>query len=245
MQLISCRLILIVEGERVMQHLAIIPDGNRRWAEKNKLRAVFGHKKGVDAIEGAIKVCLKNGIKFLSFYTFSLENFNRSEEEKAYLFDLLINELLSQLPIFLERNIRVKFLGDASFFPQSVKPMITKVEEETKECNALQLNLLFCYGAQQEIVQAMKDIAVKVKNNELLTDDITVDSFGNHLWTKGIPNPELIIRTSKVCRLSNFLLFQAAYSEFIFLDNFWPETTEEMLEECVSGFLNVKRNFGK
>lgn len=227
-----------------MNHLAIIPDGNRRWAKQHKLESFFGHKKGVDAVRSAISVCIKNGIKYLSFYTFSLENVNRSEIEKTYLFNLLASELGNQLPELIKEKVKIRFLGDKSFFPESILPTIANLEEKTKDLDTLHLNLLFFYGGQQEITQAVQKMAEKVKTGELNAQDISVDTIKSNLWTAGTPDPELIIRTGNVSRLSNFLLFQAAYSEFMFLDSFWPDANEEMLQGCINKFTGIKRNFG-
>lgn len=227
-----------------MQHLAIIPDGNRRWAAKNKLEALFGHKKGLEAVESAIKVCIKNGIKYLSFYTFSLENFRRTEHEKSYLFNLLATEFQKALPQLIKQEVRVKFLGDASLFPEAIRSTIQEVERQTNEFGKLQLNLLFCYGAQQEIVHAARLLAQQVKEGTLAPEAITVDMLKNNLWTTGIPDPDLIIRTGNVSRTSNFLLYQSAYSEWFFVDQFWPDMNEVALEACLEKFTTVKRNFG-
>jgi undecaprenyl diphosphate synthase len=227
-----------------MQHLAIIPDGNRRWAAKNKLRSFLGHKRGMEAVESAIKICIVNGIKFLSFYTFSLENFRRSNEEKQYLFKLITTEVKRQLPKLIKQEVRIRFLGDCNVFPESTRESIEFIENKTKILDKLQLNLLFCYGAQQEMVHAVKTLAKKIKDKLLSINEINIDEIKNSLWTKGIPDPDLIIRTGNVMRLSNFLLYQAAYSEFLFLDRFWPEINEEILKNCLAKFITVKRNFG-
>lgn len=227
-----------------MQHLAIIPDGNRRWAVNNKMDAIFGHKKGVEALRSAVKVCIKNGIKYLSFYTFSLENFKRTEYEKNYLFNLLITESKKILPELVEQGVCVKFLGDRSLFSPSVLEAIQEVEQQTSKAETLQLNLLFGYGAQQEIVYAARLLAQQVKEGKLAPESITVDMLKNNLWTGGIPDPDLVIRTGNVSRTSNFLLYQTAYSEWFFLDPFWPEVTEALLEECLHKFTTIKRNFG-
>ncbi len=227
-----------------MNHLAIIPDGNRRWAKQNKLESFFGHKKGVDAVRTTVSVCIKNGIKHLSFYTFSIENMRRSEIEKTYLFNLLSSEFTSLLPELIEEKVRIRFLGDRNLFPENILKTIENLEEQTKHLDTLHLNLLFFYGAQQEMTQAIKKIAVMVKNGEMNASDISIDTIKDSLWTSGTPDPELIIRTGGVSRLSNYLLFQAAYSEFMFLDSFWPEANEEMLQGCINKFTGIQRNFG-
>lgn len=228
-----------------MQHLAIIPDGNRRWAANHRLAAHLGHHRGLDAFQAAIKVCIDNGIKYLSFYTFSLENFNRGDFEKRYLFSVLPDEFLKKLPDLIKNEVRVQFLGDKSAFPANLLKTINEVQDKTKHLGRLTLSLLFCYGGRQELVRAARDLARQVAAGQLAVDDITEDSLRSSLWTGDLPDPDLIIRTSGIVRLSNFLLYQAAYSEFKFLNCFWPEVSETVLQECVDDFRGVKRNFGK
>lgn len=227
-----------------MQHLAIIPDGNRRWAKKHMLETIFGHKRGMEVVRSAINVCIRNGIRFLSFYTFSLENFNRPNHEQSYLFDLLINDFPRNLPELITNGVRVKFIGDRSRFPAIMQNVIAHLEEQTQHLTTLQINLLFCYGATAEIVSAVQRIAQQVKDGVLDAANITEETVYNALWTNGIPNPELIIRTGGVMRLSNFLLMQAAYSEFAFVDDFWPDITEDRLQQCLLKFTQTQRNFG-
>lgn len=230
-----------------MQHLGIIPDGNRRWAKSNKLKSFFGHKKGLDAFKIAIKFCLKKSIKYLSIYTFSLENFNRPEVEKNYLFKLLVDESLKLLKELNKYGVRIRFIGDKSFFPKIVISSVEKMEQETKDNDKLNLNLLFCYTGQKEIISATKNIAKRVKEGLLDISQINEKSFKSSLWTGDIPSPDLIIRTSKGrrARLSGFLTYLSAYSEFMFLDLLWPEITENHLESCFDDFHGVQRNFGK
>lgn len=227
-----------------MQHLAIIPDGNRRWATQNKLESFFGHKRGFETVRTAIKVCLNNKIKYLSLYTFSSENFKRSDLEKNYLFDLLAQGFKDNVQELIDQDIRVSFIGDRHLFPDKIKDVVTVIEEKTQHAQTLFLNLLFCYGARAEIVNAAKEIAKRVTCGALKIEDITEETFQNALWTGTMPDPDLIIRTGKVSRLSNFLLYQAAYSEFAFPDCFWPEITEQILESYIEKFKETKRNFG-
>ncbi len=228
-----------------MQHLAIIPDGNRRWAAANKLEAYLGHRKGMESFQTAIRVCLDRGIGFLTFYTFSLENFKRSEMEKNYLFSSLPNEFLKNLPNLIEKGVKVQFLGEEQYYPSSLQQTIKEIHEKTQHLSNLTLSLLFCYGGRQELVNATRSIAQQVASGELKVGEINEHTIGNALWTSDMPDPDLIIRTSGIVRLSNFLLFQAAYSELKFLNCFWPEVNEEILRQCIDEFENVKRNFGK
>jgi undecaprenyl diphosphate synthase len=227
-----------------MKHLAIVMDGNRRWAQKLGLQSWLGHKEGAKRIETAMEFCITQNIRYLSLYTFSLENFKRSEQERAYLFDLIANETEQQLPIFLKYGVRVSFLGDRSLFPLATLPAIELVEEQTKHMDRLIVNFLFCYGARQEILYGIKTILKKVKAGLLREQDITEQDISEHLWTNGIPEPDLIIRTGGAKRLSNFLLYQAAYSELHFLDCLWPELTKDHLEGAIAQYNECKRNFG-
>jgi undecaprenyl diphosphate synthase len=228
-----------------MQHLAIIPDGNRRWAAQNKLESVFGHRRGMEQVKTAIRVCIQSGIKYLSFYTFSLENFKRSELEKKYLFNLLAEGFSSELPDLIKEGVRVRFIGDRNQFPEQLTTVVKDVEEKTQHLTTLNLNLLFCYGGTAEIVDTVKRIAQKVKDGVMGVDEITEDFMQKALWTGDTPDPDLIIRTGGESRLSNYMLFQAAYSEFTVLDTFWPAVTEEQLTGCVENFNQIKRNFGQ
>lgn len=228
-----------------MQHLAIIPDGNRRWASQNKLESFFGHQKGMETVKSAIAVCIKNGIQYLSFYTFSLENFRRSDIEKRYLFNLLAQGFKKELAELIQSGIRVRFIGNRLMFPEQMRQTISSIEAQTAHLDKLTLNLLFCYGGQTEIAHAAKKIADDVKKGLLSIDDINEHTVSNALWTAGTPSPDLVIRTGGVVRTSNFLLYQTAYSEWMFLDCFWPDVTEARLEQCLDNFKETQRNFGK
>lgn len=228
-----------------MQHLAIIPDGNRRWAKQNKLQAIFGHSKGGDAVRTAISVCLKNKIKYLSIYIFSLENFNRSDSEKDYLFKMIPDQIKENKANLLQNRVCVQFLGDRSMFPQSTLDVVTSIEEETKKFDNLTLSFLFCYGGRQEILNAVKGLCKDVASGAVSADKIDEQILRNYMWASSLPDPDLIIRTSGISRLSNFFTFQAAYSELMFLDCFWPEVNQECLQKCIDDYTNISRNFGK
>lgn len=227
-----------------MQHLAIVMDGNRRWAKQQGLRVVLGHRQGAQSVQRVLAFCLKKGIPYVSLYTFSLENFRRNKEEVEYLFNLLVTEAHNNLDAFIEKGIRVRFIGERSLFPETVIETITHVEQSTAHLTALNVNFLFCYGARQEIVAGIKTLFKKVKDGSIAIDDISDTMFSDYLWTAGMPEPDLIIRTGGVKRLSNFLLYQAAYSEFYFLDCLWPEINETHLQSAMANFEECKRNFG-
>jgi len=220
----------------MISHLALIMDGNRRWAKERNLFSWQGHKKGVDTVEMAIAFCLKQNIKYLSLYTFSLENVNRSADEKKYLFQL-IDLLCDRVQEFIDKKIRVRFVGDTSLMPQHLQNVCAEVEAKTDHGQHLQCNFLFYYGGRQEIVAA----AQKLQDQNI---SITEESLRKHLWSGDIPDPELIIRTGGYHRLSNFLLFQSAYSEIIFLDTLWPDLTDQDLLDVLHGYLQVQKNIG-
>lgn len=229
-----------------MQHLAMIMDGNRRWARSKKLEAVtMGHRKGVDSIHTAIEFCLKNEIKYLSLYAFSLENFRRIRTEKEYIFKLLVEMVEKKLPDFLKQGIRISFLGDRGMFPKITKKAIELVERETKYLNKLTVSILFCYGGRQELVAATKKIAEKVRNGAIRLDDINEDVLRQSLWKTNLPDPDLIIRTGGQSRLSNFFTFQSAYSELMFVDFYWPELTEAHLQQCMDNYSYIQKNLGR
>jgi undecaprenyl diphosphate synthase len=220
-------------------------DGNRRFAKKHGWKPWIGHKKGVDAVRQAIEFCIKNNIAYLSLYTFSIENFKRSDQEKNFLFSLLVQEAKSNIDEFIQKGIRVRFVGDRSLFPQDVLPTVNEVEQATYNGNNLQLNFLFCYGGQQEIVHATKKLCRDVQNGQLIPDDIDEKKIADALWLGDAPAPDLIFRTGGVNRLSNFLLFQSAYAEFYFTDHLWPEITTKELQVAFDAFNKQTRNFGR
>lgn len=219
-------------------------DGNRRWAKKQGLAAAYGHRQGVEAVKRAVDFCLKKQISYLSLYTFSIENNQRSSEEKNYLFELMISEATKGIEEFIAHSVRVCFVGDRTLFPAHLVPLCENIERKTAAGTALQFNILFYYGGRQEIVGSVKQIIRQVRAGLLTEDDITEHLIAQHLWMGAVPEPDLIIRTGGFKRLSNFLLYQAAYSELYFLDCLWPEMTTEHLEEAFSYFNTGKRNFG-
>lgn len=220
-------------------------DGNRRWATQQGLLSWYGHKKGLDGVKCAINFALEKNISYLSLYTFSIENLQRSDEEQSYLFQVLAQQALRELEEFKHKNVRMKFIGDRTLFPLNVRPVCEKIEQETEHCTLLQVNFLFCYGGRQEIVDAAQRIAINVKSGDLQPADITTELFASFLWTGSIPSPDLIIRTGGDNRLSNFLLFQAAYSELYFLDCLWPDISVEKLESALTYYSKCRKNFGK
>ena len=227
-----------------MQHLACIMDGNRRYAKKQGWQVWRGHQQGVEAVRVAMDFCLEQQIPYLSLYTFSIENFKRPPKEQAYLFKLLVQKAREHLDELKNKGIRVRFIGDKSLFPESVLPTCTFVEEQTRQNSTLQVNFLFCYGGQQEILHGVKQVVHAIQTGALTCEQLTEQRFARYLWTEEMPAPDLILRTGGVKRLSNFFLYQAAYSEFYFSDCLWPEITAAELHKAVGSFGAVKRNFG-
>jgi undecaprenyl diphosphate synthase len=229
-----------------MQHLAIIPDGNRRWAKKNKLQAILGHQSGGKVIKSVISACLKNDIKYVSIYIFSLENLeSRSAQEQKYLFKMIPEQIKENLPDLIKHKVKVRFIGDSCKFPESLISEIKSVEEKTKNFDALNLSFMFCYGGRHEILHAVNCISKDISNGILVAEKIDEQVLRRYFWTSDLPDPDLIIRTSGISRLSNFFAFQSAYSELMFLDCYWPEVTQEILQKCIDDYKNIARNFGK
>jgi undecaprenyl diphosphate synthase len=228
----------------VLQHLACIMDGNRRWAKQRGLISWQGHKHGLDAAYRVVDFCLEKQIAYLSLYTFSTENLKRSAQERSFLFDFLAPQAMSEIIALKNKGVRVQFVGDRLLFPPSIVPLCNQIEKETAEGKKLQLNLLFCYGGRQEIVAGIKNIFQKIKAGLLTEQDISDEVLEQHLWTKNTPPPDIIVRTGGMHRLSNFLLFQGAYSELYFLDCMWPDVQHSDLEKIISYFDHCQRNFG-
>lgn len=219
-------------------------DGNRRWARQKGWLPWIGHRQGVQAVKLVVDFCLQKNIPYLSLYTFSIENFKRSPQELEYLFDMMLEESDSMLAQYQELGVRVRFLGQRSLFPAKIMPVIERIEQGTMHLCSLNLNFLFCYGGRQEIMGGIKQIIAKVQAGQLNPDELTDELFEQYLWTSGMPEPDMILRTGGVKRLSNFLLYQSAYAELYFLDCLWPELTEQHLEKAMSFFQDTQRNYG-
>ncbi len=229
-----------------IKHLVLIMDGNRRWAKEQGLQAWAGHESGIKPVKTAINFCLDRGIPNLSLYAFSLENFKRSAEELGHLFTVIESVLGDgKLEELVSRSVRIKFVGDRSQFPEKLRKLIERWEQKTATGDKLILNILFCYGGQQEIVAAVKEIARELKRGGLEPEDISGKTIEDHVWMAGIPAPDLVVRTGGAQRLSNVMQWQSAYSELLFLDTHWPAITYEDLEKVVDIYLQRRRNFGK
>jgi len=230
-------------GEELV-HLSLIMDGNRRWAANNGKLAGEGHYQGALAIRKAVDFCLAEGIKHLSLYAFSLENLNRSQEEKRDLFDLIPKFFEKYSEELLAKKVRIRFIGDRNLFPLEATHCITQIEKITNDCDSLNVYFMFFYGGQQEIIAGMKKIGEKIKAGEVEPEAISQAFFEQQLWSVGVPDPDLLIRFGGRKRLSNFLPFKLGYTELCFLDNFWPDVNEKILKKCCQDFLIVGRTFG-
>ena len=226
------------------EHIAIIMDGNRRWARKQNLAVKEGHKRGAETLEKIAKYCNKIGIKYLTVYAFSTENWKRSKEEVGALMLLLKNYLSDFSKRADTENIKIKVLGDISPLDKGLQKSIEKAIERTKANTGLTLNIAFNYGGRDEITRAVKAIATKVKNNEINIDDIDEQLISDNLYTKNQPDPDLLIRTSGEIRTSNFLPWQLAYTEFCFVEKYWPDFEEGDLLETIHIYQKRNRKFG-
>ena len=220
-------------------------DGNRRWAKKRMLPSAAGHKKGVEALRATLKACAKFGIKYLTVYAFSTENWKRDKEEVEFLMSLLAKTIVNEVPEFIENDIRLTFIGDRKSLSKEIVDVLEFGEKETADCKTLNLQIAFNYGARMEITNALKEISLKVKNGEISEDEITEDLISQNLYTSNIPDPDLLIRTGGEQRISNYLLWQCAYTEIYITDIFWPEFDEKALASAILEFNSRQRRFGK
>lgn len=235
----------VTDTQPVLNHVGIIMDGNRRWAKQQGLNPQCGHKKGCDPLRYSIELCLERSIPYLTVYAFSLENFKRPKEELDYLFGVIAKELVStDLMKLYDRGVRVRFYGDRAQFPDQLVSLIAEVEEKTKNNTTMQLGILVCYGGLQEITAATKKIAADVASGKIAIENITDALFQTYLWTAELPSPDLIIRTGGAKRLSNFLVYKSAYSEILFVDDFWPAMSKERLGKILDAFNKVERRYG-
>lgn len=228
----------------MLTHIGLIMDGNRRWARAQGLPPVAGHREGVKTVERVTQYCIENAISYLTLYAFSIENFKRSEEEKSCLFDIVAHGILDYAKKFMDNGIRINFIGDRELFPPTVKESCKNIEQQTANNEKLTVNILFCYGGQQEIVAATRSCMQQAIAGSLSIQDITPERFNKELWSGNCPPPDLVIRTGGMRRLSNFLLYQVAYSELFFTDTFWPALTNQELDSIIYDYKFIKRNFG-
>lgn len=232
-----------LDSTRIPKHIAIIMDGNGRWAtEKGKDRS-YGHQAGVDTVRRITSECTRLGVKYLTLYTFSTENWNRPQDEISALMGLVLSSLEDE--IFMKSNVRFRVIGDLKRLPEVVQQKLKETEEHTKNNDAMTMVVALSYSARWEITQATKAIAEKVANGQLSNDAITEDVLTAHMATSFMPDPELLIRTGGEERISNYLLWQIAYSELYFCDTYWPDFTEEDLRCAIEDYQTRQRRFGK
>ena len=224
-----------------LKHIAIIMDGNRRWAKEKHLPSAMGHQKGVDSLRSTMRLFDRFGIKYLTVYAFSTENWNRKKEEVEFLMGLLAKTLLNELDDMHKENVRIRFLGDLTNLSKNLVDIVKNAENKTKDNTGVNLNIAFNYGSRDEITNALKAII----QEGLKSEDITEDTISNHLYTKDIPDPDLLIRTGGEKRISNYLLWQLAYSEIYVTDAYWPEFDENELSKAIVEFEHRNRRFGK
>lgn len=231
----------------IPKHIALIMDGNGRWATKRGLPRTMGHKKGAERIYDVLDTCKELNIEVVTVFAFSTENWKRSKDEIGYIFKILEEMICDNMEILNENDIQIKVIGDLERFVgeySSFQNKIIEVIEETKNNKGVILNIALNYGSHAEIINAVKQIAIKVKNSELEIKDINERLFEEHLMTKGLPPIDLMIRTSGEERLSNFLLWQLAYSELMFTNTYWPDFNSKELKRCIYEYQQRERKFG-
>ena len=233
-----------IDMNKLPKHIAIIMDGNGRWAKKRLLPRTAGHKEGVERVTEIVEAAYNLNIECLSLYAFSTENWKRPKEEVDALMDLLILYIRRELDKIYKNNIRIQTMGDISKLPEKVIVEVERAIEKTQNNTGMVLNIGLNYGGRDEIVRAVKNILSDVKKGKLKEEDINADVFNNYLYTSGLPDPDLLIRPSGELRLSNFMLYQVAYTEFWFADIYWPDFTAEYLYKAIIDYQKRDRRFG-
>ena len=234
-----------IDLNKVPKHIAIIMDGNGRWAKKHgKLRAL-GHQAGVMPVREVSEAGSEMGVEFITLYAFSTENWNRPKAEVDALMSLLVKSIKKEIKDLKKNNIRLQAIGDLKSLPSKSQKTLKEAIAETADNDGLTLVLALSYGSRSEIVDAAKKLAIKFKNNEISEKDFTESNFSSHLYTSEMPDPELMIRTSGEQRISNFLMYQLAYAELYFTDTLWPDIRKKDLYDAVYDFQNRERRFGK
>lgn len=228
-----------------LQHIAFIMDGNRRWAKQRGLPALHGHKKGADTLVEVAKAVRNCGIKYMTVYAFSTENWQRSEAEVTQLMDLLRQYLDDGFKELQENNVRVIFIGEREMLAPDIVQKIEKIERDTLQNSEVTLCVALSYGGRQEIVAAAKKIAEQVAENKLAAEDINADLFAKNLYTSNIPDPDLMIRTGGEVRISNYLLWQLSYSELYFSKTLWPDFGAAELTQIIEDYTKRERRYGK
>ena len=228
---------------RIPEHIAIIMDGNGRWATERGKERSFGHQAGVEAVRRITSECTRLGVKYLTLYTFSTENWNRPADEVSALMGLVLTSLEDE--IFMKNNVRFRVIGDRSRIPAEVNQKLCETEAHTAKNDAMTMIVALSYSSKLEIVRAVQAIAKEVKDGRLNVEDVCEKSIDAHLWTNFMPDPDLLIRTGGELRISNYLLWQIAYSELYFCDTYWPDFDEACLHKAIADYQGRQRRFGK
>lgn len=232
-----------LDTSRIPAHIAIIMDGNGRWAKARGMNRSMGHQQGVVAVREITTACSNMGVKFLTLYTFSTENWNRPADEVAALMSLILTSLEEEL--FMNNNVRLRIIGDLSRVPEVVRESILGLQERTSVNTGMTMVIALSYSSRWEITNTVRQLADEVKQGKLQPEDITEQTISSHLTTTFMPDPDLLIRTGGEVRLSNYLLWQCAYTEFYFCDTFWPDFHEADLCKAIEWFQNRERRYGK
>lgn len=233
-----------IDKERVPEHVAIIMDGNGRWAQARGLERSAGHVEGVNTVRRITEIASGTGVKYLTLYTFSTENWHRPAEEVNMLMHLIVTAIERETPDLIRNNVRLTMIGDMERLPKFAAERLQRCFADTAHCSGLNLILALSYSARWEITRAVREIAVEVNAGELLAEDITDETVGSHLTTAGIPDPDLLIRTGGDFRISNFLLWQLSYAEIIITDRYWPDFSKQDFVDCLVSFQGRQRRFG-
>lgn len=234
-----------INKDNIPKHLAIIMDGNGRWAKQKGLLRTLGHESGTKSVKRIVETCSKLGIENLTLYAFSTENWNRPKLEVDTLMKLLVSSLRKETKTFQENNIRLNAIGNLTKLPNSILKELNEVMDKTKDNTTMTLTLALSYGSREELLNVVKNISDKVKNNIISIEAIDESIINQHLYTHNLPDVDLLIRTSGEHRISNFLLWQIAYAELFFTDVLWPDFTEEHLHEAIISYQKRERRFGK
>lgn len=234
-----------IQKDRIPRHVAIIMDGNGRWAKRQGMARMFGHRQGVETVHHITEAAAELGISYMTLYAFSTENWNRPKDEVDALMALLVDTIAKETPTLMKNNIRLQTIGDLSRLPQVTRDNFMACIEETTKNTGLTLVIALSYSARWELIRATQKIAAAVKEGEMLIEDINEEVIGGYLTTSNMPDPDLLIRTSGELRISNFLLWQLAYSELYFTDCLWPEFTPEEFYHAIVDYQHRERRFGK
>lgn len=234
-----------IDRKKLPEHIAIIMDGNGRWAKKKGNERIFGHKNGVKAVRNTVEAAAELGISYLTLYAFSTENWNRPRTEIDALMALLVSTLNTETKTLMDNNIRLMSIGDLGSLPVRVRSNLQKTIDKTSGNTGMKLILALSYSARWELLDALKSIGKKIESGKLQTRELTMELIEEHLQTSGIPDPELLIRTSGEYRISNFLLWQIAYAELYFTDTLWPDFSKEDLYQAICNYQRRERRFGK